>query len=190
MTIDAMLSHLRSSWGWIVLRGIVAIAFGALAFASPGLTLAALILVFGAYALADGLFALIAGFKIRDGGRPMWTLVVVGLLGIAAGVLTFMWPRMTALVLLTFIAGWALATGIFQIAAAVRFRKVIHNEWLLILSGLLSIIFGVLMFARPGAGALAVIWIIAWYATLYGLMLVMLGFRLRAILHAVVPKPA
>ena len=190
MSIDAMVGHLRSSWGWIVLRGLVAIVFGALAFAWPGLTLAALILVWGGYAIADGVFALVAGFRIRDGGKPMWTLVVVGLAGIAAGLLTFMWPGMTALVLLAFIASWALATGIFQIVAAFRFRKLIQNEWLLIFSGLLSVVFGVLMLARPGAGALAVAWIIGWYAVLYGALLVMLGFRVRGILHTVIPKPA
>ena len=190
MTIDAMLGHLRSSWGWVVLRGIVAILFGALAFAMPGITLAALVLVWAVYAFADGLLALVAGFKIREGGKPMWSLVVIGLLGVAAGVLTFMWPGMTALVLLALIAGWALATGIFQVATAIRFRKVLPNEWMLILSGLLSIAFGGLMLARPGAGALAVIWIIGWYATLYGVLMLVLGFRLRGVLHAVVPKPA
>jgi uncharacterized membrane protein HdeD (DUF308 family) len=119
----------------------------------------------------------------------MWPFIVVGLLGIAAGVATFMWPGMTALVLLTFIAGWAIATGIFQIVAAIRFRKVITNEWMLGFSGGLSILFGVLMFARPGAGALAVIWVIAAYAVLFGLTLVMLGFRLKGLANAV-PRPA
>jgi uncharacterized membrane protein HdeD (DUF308 family) len=190
MAVETMLGHLRSSWGWIVLRGIVAIVFGALAFAAPGITLAVLILVWAAYAIADGLFALVAGFKIRDAGKPMWPLIVIGALGIAAGLLTFMWPGMTALVLLACIAGWALATGIFQVATAIRLRKVIQNEWMLVLSGLLSIAFGVLMLARPGAGALAVVWIIGWYATLYGVLMLLVGFRLRGVLHTVVPKPA
>jgi uncharacterized membrane protein HdeD (DUF308 family) len=190
MSVDAMMGHLRSSWGWVVLRGIVAIVFGALAFSQPGITLAALVLVWGAYALADGLFALMAGLRIRDGGRPMWALIVIGLLGIAAGILTFVWPGMTALVLLAFIAGWALITGVFQIAAAIRFRKVIPNEWILGFAGVLSVVFGILMLARPGAGALAVVWLIGWFATLYGVLLVMLGFRMRGILTHVIPKPA
>src|SRR5205814_4569834 len=118
-------------WGWIVLRGIVAIVFGIMAFAWPGLTLTALVLVWGVYALVDGVFALIAAFRM--GGKPMWALAIIGVLGIAAGVVTFLWPQMTALVLLAFIAGWALATGIFQIAAAIRFRKWISNEWMLAL---------------------------------------------------------
>ncbi len=190
MAMNAMMGHLRASWGWIVLRGFVAILFGLAAFLMPGITLAVLVIVWGAYAIADGVFALVAGFRIRDGGKPMWSLVVIGLLGIAAGILTFVWPGMTALVLLVFIAGWALAIGIFQIAAAIRLRKVIDNEWMLGLGGLLSIAFGVLMLARPGAGALAVMWIIGWYATLFGVLLIMLGFRLRGIVHQMTPKPA
>lgn len=190
MSVDAMMGHLRASWGWIVLRGVVAILFGLTAFVLPGVTLAALVIVWGAYALAEGLFALIAGFRIRDGGKPMWSLVVIGLFGIAAGILTFVWPGMTALVLLSFIALWALAIGIFQVAAAIRLRKVIANEWMLGLGGMLSIGFGLLMLARPGAGALAVMWIIGWYATLFGVLLVMLGFRLHGIVHQLTPKPA
>jgi uncharacterized membrane protein HdeD (DUF308 family) len=190
MAMDAMLGHLRASWGWIVLRGIVAILFGLTAFLMPGITLAALVFVWAVYAIADGLLALVAGFRIRDGGRPMWSMVVIGVLGIAAGILACIWPGMTALVLLTFIAVWALFTGVFQIAAAIRFRKIIDNEWLLALGGVLSIVFGVLMLARPGAGALAVVWIIGWYAILFGVLSILVGFRLRGIVHHLVPKPA
>lgn len=189
MAIATMMGHLARNWGWIVLRGVAAILFGVLSFAWPSITLAALVLLFGVYALADGLLALVAAFKIRDGGKPMWSLLVVGLLGITAGIFTFAWPGMTALVLLAFIASWALITGFFQILAAIRLRAVITNEWLLGLSGLLSIGFGVLMLARPGAGALAVIWIIAWYAIFFGATLVMLGFRLKG-LAAGIPKLA
>ncbi len=181
MAIGTMVGHLARNWGWIVFRGVAAILFGVLAFAWPSLTLGVLVILWGAYAFADGLLALTAAFKIRDGGRPMWSLILIGLLGIAAGVLTFVWPRMTALALLSFIAAWALITGIFQIAAAIRFRAVISNEWLMVLSGLLSVAFGVLFIARPGAGALAVVWIIGWYATLFGVLLVMLGFRLKGL---------
>lgn len=189
MAIGTMIGQLAQSWGWIVLRGVAAILFGVLSFAWPGLTLTALVIVWGAYALADGLLALVAAFKIKDSGKPMWSLVVVGLLGLAAGLVTFIRPGMTALVLLAFIAGWALATGIFQVATAIRLRKWIENEWLMIVSGLLSIGFGVIMLMRPGAGALAVVWIIGWYATLFGVLLVMLGFRLRG-LASNLHKPA
>jgi uncharacterized membrane protein HdeD (DUF308 family) len=189
MAIGTMMEHLSRNWGWMVLRGVIAILFGVLAIAKPGITLTALVLVWGAYALADGLLALVAGIKISDGGKPMWPLIVVGLIGIGAGIATFMRPQMTALVLLAFIAAWALTTGFFQVFAAVRLRKMISNEWLLGLSGLLSIVFGVFMLARPGAGALAVIWTIGWYAILFGAALVVLGFRIKG-LGASVLKPA
>ena len=180
---NTMWSDLGRNWGWIVVRGIAAVIFGVLALVLPGVTLAALVLLWGAYALADGIIALIAAFRIRDRGKPFWALLVVGILGIAAGILTFIWPGMTAIVLLAFIAAWSLVMGIFQIIAAVRLRKSIENEWLLGLSGLLSIIFGVLMLINPGAGALAVIWVIGAYAILFGVLLIALGVKLRSRTH-------
>jgi uncharacterized membrane protein HdeD (DUF308 family) len=180
---DTMWSDLGRNWGWIVVRGIAAVIFGVLALVLPGITLAALVLLWGAYALADGIIALIAAFRIRDRGKPFWALVVVGILGVAAGILTFIWPGMTAIVLLAFIAAWSLVMGIFQIIAAVRLRKSIENEWLLGLSGLLSIIFGVLMLINPGAGALAVIWVIGAYAIVFGVLLIALGLKLRSRTH-------
>ena len=180
---DTMWSDLGRNWGWIVVRGIAAVIFGVLALVLPGITLAALVLLWGAYALADGIIALIAAFRIRDRGKPFWALLVVGILGIAAGILTFIWPGMTAIVLLAFIAAWSLVMGIFQIIAAVRLRKSIENEWLLGLSGLLSVIFGVLMLINPGAGALAVIWVIGAYAIVFGVLLIALGLKLRSRTH-------
>ena len=180
---NTMWSDLGRNWGWIVVRGIAAVIFGVLALVLPGVTLAALVLLWGAYALADGIIALIAAFRIRDRGKPFWALLVVGILGIAAGILTFIWPGMTAIVLLAFIAAWSLVMGIFQIIAAVRLRKSIEKEWLLGLSGLLSIIFGVLMLINPGAGALAVIWVIGAYAVVFGVLLIALGIKLRSRTH-------
>jgi uncharacterized membrane protein HdeD (DUF308 family) len=174
-----MLEHLGRNWGWVVLRGVAAVLFGILAFALPGITLAALVIVWGAYALADGILALIAAYRVRDQGKPFWSLVIVGLLGIAAGIVTFIWPGMTALLLLMFIAAWAVVMGIFQIIAAIRLRKEIQNEWLLGLSGVLSVLFGIIMFVQPGAGALAVIWVIAAYAIVFGALLIWLGLRLK-----------
>jgi uncharacterized membrane protein HdeD (DUF308 family) len=156
------------------------VLFGVLAIAWPGITLATLVIVWGAYALAEGLVTLIAAWQVRDEGRPFWSLVVVGLLGIAAGVITFLWPGITALTLLMIIAVWALIMGIFQIVAAIRLRKVIEREWLLGLSGVASVIFGVLMIISPGAGALAVLSLIAAYAIVFGVLLIVLGFRLRS----------
>jgi len=174
-----MLEHLGRNWGWIVLRGVAAILFGILAFVLPGITLAVLVIVWGAYALADGILALVAAYRVRDQGKPFWSLVIVGVLGIAAGIVTFIWPGMTALVLLLFIAAWAVVMGIFQIIAAIRLRKEIQNEWLLGLSGVLSVLFGIIMFAQPGAGAIAVIWVIAAYAIVFGVLLIWLGLRLK-----------
>ena len=179
MSYVRLLDQLAKNWGWIALRGAAAVIFGVLAFAWPGVTLVVLALFFGVYAFLDGIFALIAAYKGREGRKAVWPLVLVGVLGLAAGVATFLWPEMTALALLMFIAVWALLIGIFQIAAAIRLRKEIENEWLLGFSGALSVLFGVLMIASPGAGALAVVWIIAGYSIVFGLLLIALGFRLR-----------
>lgn len=176
-----LLGYLGHNWGWVVLRGVVAVLFGVMAVASPGITLAALVIAWGAYALADGIFALVAAWQVRDEGRPFWALIVVGLLGIAAGVVTFMWPGMTALALLMFIAAWAFVMGIFQIVAAIRLRKVIEGEWLLGLSGVVSVLFGALMAMYPGAGALAMLAVIAGYAIVFGVLLIVLGFRLKSL---------
>jgi uncharacterized membrane protein HdeD (DUF308 family) len=175
----AMLQDLHDNWGWIVVRGLAAIAFGLIAFAWPAVTLAVLVLLWGAYALTDGVLALIAAFRVHDRGKPFWALLIVGVLGILAGLLTFFWPGMTALVLLAFIAAWALVMGAFQIVAAIRLRKVIEGEWLLALSGLLSVFFGALMLLNPGVGALAVVWIIASYAIVFGVLLIALGLKLK-----------
>jgi len=110
---------------------------------------------------------------------PRWWLALVGLLGIAAGILTFAWPGVTALVLLLFIAGWAIATGVLQIVGAIRLRKELDNEWLLIASGVLSIIFGLILAVQPGAGALALLYVIGAYAVLFGILEVLLSLRLR-----------
>ena len=184
----SLLRTLGRTWWLVLLRGIAGIAFGVMALAWPKLTLFVLVAFWGAYALMDSVIALVAGFRTRDGGRPMWTMILVGLLGIAAGVLTFLWPGMTALALLMFIAAWAVAMGVFQIAAAIRLRKEIENEWFLGLSGLLSVIFGILMFLNPGAGALTVVWLIAVFSIAFGVLMVLLAFRLKP--HAGAAAPA
>ena len=187
MAVPSILGNLARAWHWIVLRGVFALLFGIFAFIWPGITLAALVLVWGAYAIADGVMALIAAFTMHEEGKPMASLVIVGILGIAAGVVTFFWPGMTALVLLFFIASWAVLMGVFEIAAAIRLRKHIENEWLLGLSGLVSILFGVLLFLQPGAGALAVIWLIGSFAIFFGILLIALGFRLKGLAGRLAP---
>ena len=152
------------------------------AFAWPGLTLLTLILFYGAFALVDGILAIIAAIT---GGVPgsRWWLAIVGLLGIAAGLLTFLTPGLTALVLLFFIAGWAIVTGVFEIIGAIKLRKEIDNEWLLILSGIISVLIGVCMMLSPGAGALALVWVIGAYSVIMGVIFVALALRLKKHTH-------
>jgi uncharacterized membrane protein HdeD (DUF308 family) len=145
----------------------------------PAPTLIALVFLWGAYAIVDGVLALIAAFRTKDAGRSPWMLVLIGVAGVLAGIAAFAFPGMTALILLMFIAAWAIVIGVLQIVAAIRLREEIENEWLLGLSGLVSVVFGVLMIWRPGAGALAVIWLIGAYSIFFGLLLIMLSLRLK-----------
>ncbi|MCX6047254.1 MAG: HdeD family acid-resistance protein [Chloroflexi bacterium] len=170
-----MLAGLARNWWLLAIRGIAAILFGIGAFLWPGLTLSVLILLVGAYALVDGLFALIAGV-----GARRWLMALEGLAGIILGVLTFVWPGITAFALLYFITTWSIITGIFEIAAAVQLRKAIDNEWMLILSGILSLLFGVILIVYPSTGALSLIWLIGAYAVLFGIVTLGLAFRLRS----------
>ena len=174
------LRELAENWWLLLLRGVAAIAFGLLAFLWPDLTLLTLIFLWGLYAIADGIIALWAAIASKGGEiAPRWWLAVVGIAGIVAGALAFVWPGMTALVLLMFIASWAIVIGILQIWGAIRLRREVEGEWLLGLSGLLSVAFGVIMFAQPGAGALAVVWLIGWFAILAGCVYIALAFQLK-----------
>jgi len=174
-----MVIALASRWWTLAARGIAAILFGILTFISPGLSLFALVILFGAWAFADGVFNLVMALRTRKGERWGW-LVLEGVTSIIVGILTFFWPGITALSLLFLIAAWSVVTGIAEVVAAIRLRKLIRGEWLLGLSGVLSIVFGLLLFAFPGAGALAVIFWIGAYSIVFGSLLVALAFRLRA----------
>ena len=174
----SLLHALAKNWWLEVLRGVAAIIFGILAFVWPGITLLTLVLFWGAFALVDGVLAIIAAVK---GGNPMprWWLAIVGIAGIAAGALTFLIPGLAALVLVTFIAVWAIVLGVMEIYGAIRLRKEIEGEWFLILNGVLSVIFGILILWRPGIGALALVWIIGAYAIILGIIYVAFGLKLR-----------
>ena len=176
-----MLTLLERHWWVFALRGLFAVIFGVLALVWPGATLMALVLLFGAYALVDGVFAVVSGIASYGHNERWWAVLLEGVAGIIIGLLTFFWPGTTALVLLYFIAAWAFVTGIFEIVAAIQLRRLIPNEWMMILSGLLSIIFGLLLFVFPGAGALGLIWLIGVYAIAFGILLISLAFRLRGI---------
>jgi uncharacterized membrane protein HdeD (DUF308 family) len=175
-----MLETLTRNWWVLAVRGALAVLFGLLALIWPGITVLALVLLFGAYALVDGVMALYTALfdRGRTGGRGGW-LVLEGVAGVLAAIGAFVWPGITALVLLYLIAAWALVTGVAEILAAIRLRREIEGEWLMILSGALSILFGLLAFLFPGAGALAVVWLIAAYAIAFGVVMVILAFRLR-----------
>jgi uncharacterized membrane protein HdeD (DUF308 family) len=179
LATPSLLHSLTDHWWLFLIRGIAAIIFGVLAFAWPGVTLVVLVLFFGAFALVDGIASLIAAVTGRGATAPRWWLAIVGLAGIAAGLLTFFWPAVTAVLLLYFIAGWAIATGVFQIIGAIQLRKEIDNEWLLVLSGVVSILLGIVLIVMPGTGLLALVWLIAIDAIIFGVLVIGFGLRLR-----------
>jgi uncharacterized membrane protein HdeD (DUF308 family) len=175
-----LLSSLADNWWLLLLRGLAAIAFGILAFVWPGLTLMTLILIWGVYALCDGVFALAAAiFTKGSDTAPRWWLALAGIISILAGVVTFFYPGMTALILLMFIAAWAIIIGLLQIWGAIEWRKLLDDAWLLALNGVLAVIFGAILFDRPGAGAVALVWMIGWFAVVFGCLNVALSFRLK-----------
>jgi uncharacterized membrane protein HdeD (DUF308 family) len=178
-----MLHTLARNWWALALRGLVAVLFGLLTFLIPGITLVTLVLLFGAYALADGVFNVIAFFRVAS---HHWALLIEGVVGIIAGILTFVWPAITALVLLYLIAFWAIFTGLFEIIAGIRLRKAIASEWLLLVMGVLSLLFGVFILFAPGAGALAIVLWIGAYALVFGITMLVLAFRLRGHRHLIV----
>ncbi len=184
---------LAKNWWSLVIRGLVAILFGLITFAWPGITLAALVLLFGAYALIDGIVSLVGVFRASRAHERWGALLLEGLAGIIAGLVTFFWPAITALALVYVIAAWALVTGVFEIAAAIRLRKYITGEWLLVLSGVVSVILGLLFIIAPLAGALAIALWVGIYAVIFGGLLVALGLRLRSIGHTfgtgTIPSP-
>jgi uncharacterized membrane protein HdeD (DUF308 family) len=144
----------------------------------PGLTLGVLVILFGAYAILEGILAILGAFAHR-GERYWWVLFLEGLAGIGAGLFAFIWPALTAVILLIFIAVWAILTGILEIAAALQLRKELLGEWVLALAGVFSIAIGILLMTNPGAGALAVVWLIGLYAILFGGLMAFLGFKAR-----------
>jgi uncharacterized membrane protein HdeD (DUF308 family) len=171
---------LARNWWALALRGVLAIVFGVLAFVNPGLTLGALILLFGAYSLVDGVFAIIAGLRAAQRHERWWPFALEGLASIAVGIVAFLMPLAAAFALLMIASAWSIVTGILRIAAAIRLRREIKGEWLLILNGLLSVAFGVVIAIFPGAGLVWLVWVIGMYAIIFGVILVALGFRLRS----------
>lgn len=175
----SMASLLSQTWWVLLLRGIFAIIFGLLTWFFPGITLYVLIIFFGAYTLVDGIFGVIAAFQGKKTHSDWWWLLLWGILSIITGILTFFWPGLTAFVLLCLIAAWALVTGVFQIITAIKLRKSIQGEGWMILGGILSVLFGIALLAWPIEGVLAVTWLIGIYAFIFGVINIILAFRVH-----------
>ena len=176
-----LIETFKRHWWVPVIRGIFAIVFGIIAFVYPGLTIATLVLFFGAWVLIDGIFRIVGAIGHRASDPDWGWQLVIGILGIVVGLLTFHAPQITALALVIYIAAWALMIGASEIAIAVKMRREIKGEWFLILMGLASIVFAVLLLWNPIAGAAAVIWLVAWYAVVIGILAIFFGFRLRSL---------
>jgi uncharacterized membrane protein HdeD (DUF308 family) len=180
-TAVMLLETLKRHWWVPVLRGVAAIIFGIMAFVYPGLTVAVLVLLFGAWVLVDGIFRIIGAIGHRSSDPDWGWQLVIGILGIIIGFLTFHAPAITALALVIYIAAWALMIGATEIVAAIRLRREIEGEWFLILMGIVSIIFAIMLLWNPLPGALALVWLIGSYAIVFGVLGIIFGFRLRSL---------
>ena len=174
-----MLHSLARNWWALLLRGIAAVLFGILAFSVPGATIFALVILFGAYAFIDGVFAIASAVRAAEAHQRWWPLVFEGVVGLAIAAVTLFQPHITAFALYITIAVWAFLTGVFEIVAAIQLRKAIAGEVLLIVSGVLSIVFAALLVTFPQFGALTIVYIIGAYAVIFGVLMIGLGLRLR-----------
>jgi uncharacterized membrane protein HdeD (DUF308 family) len=176
-----LIETLKRHWWVPVIRGIAAIVFGVIAFAYPGLTVAVLVLLFGAWVLVDGVFRVVGAIGHHASDKEWGFDLIIGIVGIIIGFLTFHAPQITALALIIYIAAWALMIGATEIALAIKLRREIKGEWFLILMGLISIVFAVMLLWNPLPGALALVWLIGSYAIVFGVLGIILGFRLRSL---------
>ncbi len=183
-----MSGMLKQYWWVVALRGVIAILFGFAAIVWPSSTVVILLLLFGAFAVVNGIFTLISALG-PGASMDRTPLIVHGVFSIVLGILVFVWPGLTALALLYFVAIWAIIIGVLEIIAAVRLRREITNEWFLGIGGAISIIFGIICFIHPAGGILALIWLVGIYAILLGITLVALGFRLRSMRGSQAPTP-
>lgn len=167
-------------WWVAVVRGVIGVLFGILTFAYPGITLAVLVAFFGAYALIDGVAAIVFAFRAPKQHLSIWPFVLEGIIGVLAGIAAFVFPLVTAVALETLVAAWMLITGVFEVIAAFRLRNHVENEWTLGLIGVLSIIAGVVLFVWPVAGIASLVLIIGAYAFVFGILLIGLGLRIRS----------
>lgn len=171
------MEQIARTWWLILIRGICAIIFGILALIWPGITVYVLVIFFGAYAIVSGIFSLFSAFGHNVSSRA-W-LIISGIIGILAGIVAFAWPGITALALLYVIAFWAIFTGVAEVVAGIALRKTIENEWMLIVGGVLSVIFGILLFIWPGAGMLGLTWLLGIFAIIYGIAMIVMSVRVK-----------
>ncbi|HUO92184.1 MAG TPA: HdeD family acid-resistance protein [Rhizomicrobium sp.] len=177
-----MFATLAKNWWAFAIRGLLGVLFGIIAFAWPGVTMLSLVIVFAAYAITDGVFAIIAAVRAAS-HHERWTLFLLeGIVGIVAGVLAFMWPGLTVIVFVTLVAFWALLSGGLMLAAAFRLDTH-HGRWWFALGGVASIIYGVLLLIAPVIGALVLTWWIGAYALVFGIAMLIAAFRLRTLAH-------
>ncbi|HTM50792.1 MAG TPA: HdeD family acid-resistance protein [Bryobacteraceae bacterium] len=178
------------AWNWwtLTIRGLVAILFGVFTFFWPAVTLTVLALLFGAYALVDGIFNVVSAVRGGPDQERWWVILLQGVISLGAGLLTAFWPAITVLALIYVLAAWAILTGLLELAAAVKLRQYITGEWLLALAGVASVVFGLLLIVQPFAGAIVVAWWIGAYALIFGAILIGLSFRLRAWSRSVEPQ--
>ena len=177
-----MLGLVTGQWWVFAIRGIAAIVLGILAFISPAVTLSVLVLMFGAYVLVDGIALLVALVRGDEAARSHgWAVAIMGVLGIVAGIATFLWPGLTALSLLYLVSLWAIAMGIFQIIAAIQLRREIDGEFWMVLGGIASIIFGAFLVAFPGEGLLSLVWLVGIWSVVFGVSSLGLAYRLHKV---------
>ncbi len=176
-----MIAKISQNWWLFLVRGLVAILFGALAFVSPSQAWLALVMLLGAYVLLDGLVTLVAGIEFNRFFDRAWVIILEGVTGLIAGLLTLIWPQPASQVVYFMIVAWAVMTGVFEIVAAMRIRFFIVGEWTMILAGVLSILFGILLFAFPTAGVMGMVWVIAFYAIVFGITQIVLSSRLHGL---------
>jgi uncharacterized membrane protein HdeD (DUF308 family) len=178
-----LIQMFAKNWWALEVRGVLTIVFGLLALLLPGMKLGALVLVFGMYALAEGAVLLAMGLKRRD-ARHWWITLLQGIAGIGAGIVTFVWPQISAVILLLVITAWAIVTGVLEITEAMLLRKELRGEWPLVVSGLLSLFFAYMLLSNPVVGALVLISVIGLYAVIFGILQMVLGARFHRMLHA------
>jgi uncharacterized membrane protein HdeD (DUF308 family) len=176
-----MLRLLSRHWWVLALRGLLAVVFGLLALIWPTTTVRLLVILFGVYALVDGLFSLYSALVNRRRRGGWWLLLVEAVAGVGVGILAFVWPQITALAFLYLIAAWAMVTGALELVAAFQLRRQVEGEWVLALAGIVSIALGLLLALRPGSGLVALVWFVGAYAIVFGILLIVLGFRLRGL---------